>query len=148
MPRAPIPTWCFSLVVVRWEDRFLIVQERKHGQRWYLPAGRVEPGETFAEAALRETQEEAGISINLLGILRVEHTPTPAAARVRVIFLAEPSDETPPKSTPDEESLGAAWAGLNELARYPLRGEEVRELFQHVAAGGPCYPMSLLQRES
>jgi len=31
--------------VVRDEDRFLVVQERKHEQRWYLPAGRVELGE-------------------------------------------------------------------------------------------------------
>jgi phosphatase NudJ len=58
MSRTPIPTWYFVLVVVRSEDRYLMVQERKHGQLWYLPAGRVEPGETFVKAALRETLEE------------------------------------------------------------------------------------------
>ncbi len=61
----PMPgvTWCFALMVVRLEDRFLVVHEAKHGQRWYLPAGRVEPGETFAEAAARETLEEAGVVV-------------------------------------------------------------------------------------
>jgi phosphatase NudJ len=34
----------------------------------------VDPGETFAEAAVRETIEEAGILVTLKGILRVEHT--------------------------------------------------------------------------
>ena len=55
MSRLPIPTWFFVLVVVRRGEQFLLVHERKHGQLWYLPAGRVEPGETFVEAAVRET---------------------------------------------------------------------------------------------
>ena len=46
MPRPAIPTWYFALVVV--------------GSTWYLPAGRVEPGETFQDAAVRETLEETG----------------------------------------------------------------------------------------
>jgi len=41
MPREPIQTWYFALVVVRLQHRFLLVHERKHGQKWYLPAGRV-----------------------------------------------------------------------------------------------------------
>ncbi|MCA9712212.1 MAG: NUDIX domain-containing protein, partial [Myxococcales bacterium] len=71
MARVPLPTWTFALVVVRLGPRFLLVHERKHGGGWYLPAGRVEPGETIAAAAIRETREEAGIPIVLDGILRV-----------------------------------------------------------------------------
>ncbi|MGB1017213.1 MAG: NUDIX domain-containing protein, partial [Nannocystaceae bacterium] len=61
MARQAIPTWSFVLVVVRLGHRYLVVHERKHGQHWYLPAGRVEPGETFPAAARRETLEEAGL---------------------------------------------------------------------------------------
>jgi 8-oxo-dGTP pyrophosphatase MutT (NUDIX family) len=147
MPRDPIPTWCFAVVVVRRGDQFLLVHERKHGQLWYLPAGRVEPGETFADAAWRETFEEAGVPVRMVGVLRVEHSPGVAGARIRVVFLAEPVDDTPPKSVPDDESLGAAWVRLDELAGYPLRGDEVRELFAYVANGGAVYPVSLLQPE-
>lgn len=71
MARTAIPTWFFVLVVVRRGDRFLVVHERKHGQLWYLPAGRVEPGESFAAAAARETREEAGIPIHLEGVARM-----------------------------------------------------------------------------
>lgn len=147
MAREPIPTWCFAVVVVRRGDQFLLVHERKHGQLWYLPAGRVEPGETFELAALRETREETGIPVRVLGILRVEHSPSASGARMRVVFLAEPIDGTPPKSEPDEESLGASWVRLEELASHPLRGEEVRELFAYVAENGPVYPLSVLQPE-
>lgn len=147
MPREPIPTWCFALVVVRKGDRFLLVQESKHGQPWYLPAGRVEAGESFAVAAVRETREEAGIPVRVTGVIRIEYSPSPAGARMRVIFLAEPTDDTPPKTEPDDESLGAAWVALADLADYALRGPEVVELFAYVAAGGTIHPLAVLQPE-
>jgi 8-oxo-dGTP pyrophosphatase MutT (NUDIX family) len=147
MAREPIPTWCFAVVVARRGDRFLLVHERKHGQLWYVPAGRVEPGETFAAAAVRETREETGVPVRLTGLLRVEHSPGPTGARMRVVYVAEPADDTPPKSVPDEESLGAAWVTLEELPRYPLRGEEVQELMEYVLSGAPVYPVDVLTFE-
>src|SRR6185436_14536452 len=147
MPREAIPTWFFALVVVRKGDRFLLVQERKHGQRWYLPAGRAEPGESLAEAALRETLEETGVPVRLLGLLRLEHNPLGREARVRALFLAEPLDDTPPKSWPDDESLQAAWVSLPELDDYELRSDEVETLLRYVESGGAIHPLSVLERE-
>src|SRR5436190_13429893 len=100
MPRDPIPTWFFALAVVRRGDHFLLVHERKHGQLWYLPAGRVEPGETVADAAVREALEETGVPVRLAGVLRVEHTPSRFGGRLRVVVLAEPTGDTPPQSVP------------------------------------------------
>jgi phosphatase NudJ len=148
MSREPIPTWCFALVVVRLGERWLLVHERKHGQRWYLPAGRVEPGETFVEAAVRETREESAIAVTLDGIVKIEHSPHEAGARMRVVFLGHPSDDRPPKQVADSETLGAAWVRFDELAHYPLRADEVRELIAHVASGGPIYPLDLLTTPS
>jgi phosphatase NudJ len=139
--------WCYALVVVRLGHRFLLVHERRHGQPWYLPAGRVEPDETFAEAAVRETREEAGIDVTLDGIVRIEHSVAEDGARLRVVFAAHPVNDRAPKQVPDAESLGAAWVALDEIGRYPLRGEEVRALFAYVAAGAPIYPMALLTHE-
>jgi phosphatase NudJ len=83
----------------------------------------------------------------MTGIIRIEHTPLRDAARVRVIFAGEPAADTRPKSTPDDESLGAAWVTLDELSHYPLRGQQVEALMQYVAGGGNIYPLTLLQRE-
>jgi 8-oxo-dGTP pyrophosphatase MutT (NUDIX family) len=33
---------------------------------WWLPAGHVDPNESFQDAARRETMEEAGIDVNLV----------------------------------------------------------------------------------
>lgn len=147
MPSEGIPSWYFALVVVREGDRFLVVQERKHGQRWFFPAGRVELGETMAEGALREVLEETGVEVELTGVLRIEHTPMPEFSRVRVFFVARPVGSSAPKTTPDEHSLQARWVTLAELRALPLRGDEVREVFAAVERGAPVYPLSVITSE-
>jgi len=144
--RAPIPTWTFVLAVVRQGDRFLLVHERKHGSGWYLPAGRVEPGESLTAAVHRETLEEAGIRIVLRGVLRIERQAYHDGAWMRVLFLAEPADDSPPKSQPDDESLGAAWYTPAEASRLTLRGElEVLSILDAARTPGcPVMPLSML----
>lgn len=148
MAREPIPTWYFALVVVRLGHRFLVVHEKKHGQLWYLPAGRVEPGETLVEGAIRETLEESGVPVTIDGVLQIQHTPSPdGTARMRVFFLAHPTDDTPPLSEPNEHSLEARWVSLEELGDLRLRSGEVRAIFQAVEAGAPVFPASLIANE-
>jgi 8-oxo-dGTP diphosphatase len=38
---------------------------------WSEPGGKVEPGESFREAALRETAEETGVTVSITGVLTV-----------------------------------------------------------------------------
>jgi 8-oxo-dGTP pyrophosphatase MutT (NUDIX family) len=147
MTREPIPTYFFVFAVVRLGHRFLLVHERKHGSKWYLPAGRVEPGEDLFAAAKREALEESGVPIELEGLLRFEHTPLEDAARLLVIFVARPADDTPPKQLADEESLEARWFTPEEIARLPLRGEEVLSIVEHVAKGALIVPLSFLTKE-
>ena len=142
MARPATPTWFFALVVVRKDDRYLLVEER-NGE-WYLPAGRVEMGENLVEAAVRETLEEAGVPVALEGIFRIEHTPLETSTRVRIFFVARPADDRPPKSVPDGESRGAKWVTLDEARGLRLRGDEVVDVLEHVARGGAVAPLSLL----
>ena len=149
MSREAIPTWFFVLAIVKKDDRFLLVHERKHEQKWFFPAGRVEPRETFVQAALRETLEETGVPVIIEGILKIQLTPMfDGTTRVRVFMMARPQDETPPKTIPDEESMEAAWMTLEEMQKIPLRGEEVLQIFESVANGAPIYPLGLITSES
>lgn len=149
MARTPIPSWYFVLVVVRDGDRFLLVQEpERHGGGYYLPAGRVEPGETLFEAAVRETQEEAGIRVALDGLIRVEHAPHPSgSSRMRVLFTGRPVDRSPLKSVADRESQGAIWATLDEMTRLRMRGPDALEAIHFVARGGRILPLDAIAGE-
>ena len=65
----------FAVVIVRHPNgKWLAVKETRN-RGWWLPAGAVDAGESFMKAAIRETKEEAGIDIELIGILRVEYSP-------------------------------------------------------------------------
>jgi 8-oxo-dGTP pyrophosphatase MutT (NUDIX family) len=145
--RNPTPTWFFALVVVRNNGKYLLAQERKYGRTWTIPGGRVEPGESLVDAAVREVVEETGIPVRLDGIVRIEHTPSQTGARVRVVFSGVPIDDTPPKQRADDESLGAAWLTLAEVKDLALRGYELAELLTALEAGAPTYPLELLGRE-
>ena len=93
----------------------------------------MEHGESFAAAAHRETKEEAGIDIELEGVLRFEHSPSKHGARLRIIFFARPKDEKqPPKSKPDEESEEARWMTLKEFQHL------IEEKREKLRAGEPC----------
>ena len=147
MTREPIPTWFFALVVVRHEGRYLLVHETKHGQKWYLPAGRVEPGESLLCAARRETMEEAGIKPRLDGIVRFEHQATLRRSRLRVVFAAVPEGSTKPKAFADQHSLEAGWFTLEEMRQLDLRGSEVIEFCAYLERGGAIASLDLLSAE-
>lgn len=131
--------YSFSLVICRHPitNRFLLCQEFAN-QGFWCPGGAVDPGETLTVAAKRETLEEAGIDVELKGILAMEFNPFASErasdahlVRMRVIFYAEPSElglQQLPKSCPDFESVGACWCSYEEIqSQIPLRGNEPRQ---------------------
>lgn len=65
-----------------------MVQEAKRDcyGRWYLPAGRMEAGESIREALCREVKEEAGFECEPITMLMVEEK---RHKWIRFTFLAE-----------------------------------------------------------
>ena len=150
------PTYGFSLVIIQHPTtkKFVLIEEGAQ-QGWWLPAGGVDPGEGFKEAAIREAKEEAGIDIVLKAILSFENSARPkGGGRQRMVFLAEPKNpDDPLKSIPDYESLRAIWITNEEMladikkGKKKLRGSEPYKWFKYVEEGGASYPLSLLEEE-
>mmetsp|Transcript_11987 Transcript_11987/g.19804 ORF Transcript_11987/g.19804 Transcript_11987/m.19804 type:complete len:277 (+) Transcript_11987:432-1262(+) len=135
----------FSLVICRHPQtgKFLLCQEFAN-QGFWCPGGAVDAGEVLTAAARRETMEEAGIDVEMKGILSIEYHPSCPGnsrnsvsssssssshrshrqqqqdhiVRLRVVFYAEPTPhglQQLPKSIPDFESAGACWCSLEEI---------------------------------
>lgn len=117
------PATLVVLVVVAHEGRYLVVQE-KDGS-WYLPAGRLEQGESLLSAAIRETAEEAGIDIVPTAVLGLDQEWRGAGVLIRVCFEGRPTAGLTPKTVADEHTLGARWVTKDELAAMRLRGVDV-----------------------
>lgn len=59
-------TTATAFAVIRQGPSWLMVLHERLGvTTWELPGGHVDPGETFEEAAARETAEEAGVAVEV-----------------------------------------------------------------------------------
>lgn len=83
--------------------------------RWDLPAGYLDPGESFEQAAVREAREESGIEIELVELIGVYHS-APANA-VTAVYRARAADASTPVSL-DFESSEHAWVPRSEIGAW------------------------------
>lgn len=133
-----MPTHLIVLAVVVHQDRYLVVEERDGS--FYLPAGKVEPGENLMAAVVRETIEEAGVLVGLSGVLGFDHEAIAGRARLRFVFVGYPATTQAPKAFVDLHSRGAHWATRADIARLRLRHPEVLHWIDLQASGRALLP--------
>lgn len=95
-----------------WGEKVLLCRraiEPRHN-KWTLPAGFMELGETTAQGAIRETQEEAGAEIELGSLYTV--VDVPHANQVHFFYLAKVLS---PELNPGPESLEADFFALDAI---------------------------------
>jgi len=61
--RKPIPDFVVSAVVLRDADGRILVVRKRGTSRYMLPGGKIEQGESPAQAAVRELHEEVGAEL-------------------------------------------------------------------------------------
>lgn len=121
-------TYVVACVIINEANEVLMMQEAKEScaGKWYLPAGRMEKGETITQAAVREVLEETGITCKLNTLLVVE---TAGGSWFRFVFTAEVIGgelKTPAKA--DKESLQAKW--ISNLEEISLRATDIIPLIE------------------
>ena len=111
----------------------IVVVHRPRYDDWSLPKGKLDPGETFEEAALREVEEETGLRCEI-GRLVGETTYRDRKDRLKLVrFWAMRAGDG--EFDPDDEVDDLRWVPLGEAG--PLLSYDFdRELVERVAAEG------------
>jgi 8-oxo-dGTP diphosphatase len=106
----------------------IAVAHRPRYDDWSLPKGKLDPGESWEEAALREVHEEIGLRCRLGEELDpVAYNDRKGRAKVVRYWLMEPEDDV--AFTPNDEVDELRWLAPDEAAReltYPHDRELVR----------------------
>lgn len=124
-PAAPDPNSfvpAVSVVVVR-DDGAILMIRRTDNENWALPGGASEMGESVAQAAVRETREETGITCEVTGLAGIYSDPghvihytsnDEVRRELAIVLTAGPSRESRHRARRPARSAGSilpAWPG-------------------------------------
>ena len=127
---------CAGAVVLSAERILLVRQSPGHSLEglWTIPWGQLDPGEPPSAAAVREAEEEAGVIVEVEGLLGVQELPEPWLGMIGLLYMCRHLSGEP---TPDHcETDAARFFGKDELAEIRDALEPLSEwLIGRVFAG-------------
>jgi 8-oxo-dGTP diphosphatase len=113
----------------------LVLVHRPRYDDWSLPKGKLDPGESWEQAALREVEEEVGLRCRLGPELpQVGYDDHKGRAKVVRYWLMEPEDADAP-FTPNDEVDEMRWVDFEAasgLLSYPHDAAVVRAAGAHL----------------
>jgi 8-oxo-dGTP diphosphatase len=130
----PLADILVSAVAIVRDRRVLMVTARGRDVL-YMPGGKIDAGETPAEAAVREAREEISVELDPAGVTLLFTVLTqahgePDGRLVRMHVFAAETDAVP---QPSAEVSAVHWVGTESLDRCPPAG---REVLERLAASG------------
>ena len=114
-----------AVVAVDGANRVCLVRQYRHGVEdflWEIPAGKLDPGERPEVCAVRELQEETGVTANRWTSLGL-YIPAPGIFTELIhLYLARELDVG--ASSPDaDEELELKWLPLDQAVGHVLKGD-------------------------
>lgn len=123
-------------VVIVEDERILVVKRGKDpgAGTWAFPGGRLELGETLAEAAMREAREETNLEVEpgeVLAVMDFIEADEEGDVRFHYVLIDVSAERVGGTLRPGDDSVDARWVGreeLDELPMAPRMAEMIRRL--------------------
>lgn len=143
-PAAPLPNSLVpacGVLAINNEGALLLQRRRDTGQ-WAIPMGKQETGETVTECAIRETEEETGVRVEVTGILGIYSDPAHIVAytdgevrqEYEVTLLGRLVTGQP---TMNEEASDVAWIPPNSLDGLDIHPTMRRQIDHYLTGDYP-----------
>ncbi len=136
--KRPTPFTSADAAIIDEQSRILLIQRGDNGM-WAMPGGAAEVGETVAQAAVREAEEETGVKcepVSLIGIYDNRLWGSTSVHHVYMVtFLCRPVSGADLESTPSHENeiMDRRWFARDELPSEldPRHRERIPHAFQY-----------------
>jgi 8-oxo-dGTP diphosphatase len=123
MPNHATATLAADLVLFNGYNEVLLARRANDpfAGRWALPGGRVDEGETFLAAAVREAAEETGLDLTNVKLVEVGTYGTPGRdPRGRVVSVAYAAKGSFPAAVAGSDAAELAWVDPDDALEQGL----------------------------
>jgi 8-oxo-dGTP diphosphatase len=134
-PRTPKPELTVAAALIVRDSKLLVCQRHRddsHGLEWEFPGGKVEPGESPAQALQRELREELGVDATIgKELFRTRHRYGDSQSEFQIIFFRADVEASAPLKNLVFEKF--EWVELSALPRYDFLDAD-KELIRLLAS--------------
>ena len=111
---------CVGAIVRDGAGRLLLIKRGHDPEagKWSLPGGRIEPGETAAQALVREMREETGLTVVPGPLLGAVERPGPGGSIIDIRDYA--ATVTGGTLAAGDDAADARWVAAADVPRLPL----------------------------
>lgn len=112
-----------ALAIIARDGKFLVAKrgdDRPLGGLWEFPGGKIEPGESPEQAAVRECREELGCEVRALRRLGSIQHRYPAFSVELHAVLCDLGDDQTPQALDETVITAIAWRSFRELRSTPI----------------------------
>ncbi|WP_262177192.1 NUDIX hydrolase [Saccharococcus sp. Marseille-Q5394] len=129
-------SWSGSAGICINEHKEILMVKSFGSERWAVPSGGIEEGESPEECCIREIKEETGYDVKVIKKLKVKETTIKNIKVKTYYFRVEKIGDSSGINDPDQIIVEADWKSLSDIKTinhvYPEDLELLLEQYKHL----------------